>query len=163
MQALDRLIRETHILWKKAKERAAERCRATLPQVALKLDECQMFQGNESLAEIAELMYSPQGREFMTATQFPSLETFRRYVPFAPEQYDIWIDCGKTEMENPERCIIVGDTQVKITCNGLKAYTIILMHGATADITASGYAVVHVEKDRTSKANIIVHDHAKVL
>lgn len=108
-------------------------------------------------------MYSPQGREFMTATQFPSLETFRRYVPFAPEQYDIWIDCGKTEMENPERCIIVGDTQVKITCNGLKAYTIILMHGATADITASGYAVVHVEKDRTSKANIIVHDHAKVL
>lgn len=91
---MEDLIRSTYKKWLTAKTYAANRCRHSMPEVARKLDECRMFTGEETLPELCGLLFTPQGKEFMLANKFPNLVTFRKFIPYHPEQYKIYIDCG---------------------------------------------------------------------
>lgn len=160
---MQELVNSTQKDWLEAKHRAAERCRRKYPEVAQRLEECQMFKGDESLKELSELIFSPQGREFMLANDFPGIETLRKFKPYHPERFGIYIDSGKMEITDPGRCLVAGDTQIRIICRETKANNIILMHGAKADVEASGYSVVRIEKDRTARSKTKIQDHARIL
>lgn len=134
-----------------------------MPDMAARLDNCSMFTGHENLPELVALMFSPQGREFMLANQFPDLETLRRYKPLSPESLGVYIDCGKITLTDPGKVFLIGDTTAEIFCRQTANNTVILMHGATADIYASGYSVTHVEKDRNSSFTATKSNRAVIL
>lgn len=160
---MEDLIKSTFKKWIEAKRYAANRCRHTMPELASKLDECQMFTGEEDLRSLIDLMFEPRGREFMLANSFPTLATLRLFKKYQPEQYNVFIDSGQIEISNPERCFLIGKTRAVVKCNELLANNIILMHGAEADVFASGFAVVHIEKDRKSNCNVSTNDNARIL
>ena len=160
---MENLIKSTHKKWHEAKNYAANRCRRTLPDVARKLDLCEMFTGEETLPQLVELIFSPQGREFMLANQFPNIATFRKFKPYEPEKFGVYIDAGAITINEPGKVFLIGKTNAEIYCRKTRANEIILMHGASAKVYASGYSVVHIESDRKSGAEINLYDNAKAL
>lgn len=160
---MEDLIKSTYKKWIEAKKYAARRCRHTFPNVAKQLDECTMFTGNETLPELVEKIFSPQGREFMLANLFPTLTIFRKFKKYNPEQYKVYIDCGLIQIDNPGSCMLVGNTEANIRCTETVKNNIILMHGAKADVFGYNYAVIHVEKDHKSKCDIYTFNNARVV
>nr|DAL02900.1 MAG TPA: hypothetical protein [Caudoviricetes sp.] len=160
---MENLIKDIQREWLRVKSDAARRCeRAGQHEMAAKLAACQMFTGIETLPELVDKMFSPQGREFMTAFGFPDVETCRRFIPYHPEQYGVFIDAREIAVNDPKRVWLIGNTSARITCAKTQGNTIVVMHGATADITAAGYSVVKIESDKRSNANVTIADHAVV-
>lgn len=157
------LVRSIQKKWLSVKTYAANRCRHIMPDVAKKLDECKMFTGEETLPELADLLFSPQGKEFMLANKFPNLATFRKFLPYHPEQYKIYIDCGCIKLEDPGRCLLVGNTQANIICKATQMNNIILMYGARTEIKCYEYALIKIEKDTKSRFDVFTYDKARVL
>lgn len=160
---MDKLIHTTHEKWLQAKNYAAKRCRRSQPDVAVQLDNCAMFTGEENLQELTALMFTPQGREFMLANRFPTLTHFRKFKQYNPEQYGVYIDAGSITINEPGNVYLIGNTTAEIYCRKTQSHNIILMHGATAKVYASGYAVVKIETDRKSTAETFAAQSAKIL
>lgn len=160
---METLIKDIHADWRNAKARAEQRCaRAGQHGVAAKLAACDMFTGAESLSGMVELMFAPQGIEFMTKFGFPDMKTFRRFIPYHPERYNVYIDAREIAVTDAKRVYVIGNTFARIQCAKTQNYTIVLMHGARADVMASGYAVVKIEHDAKSRADVHVFDHVIV-
>lgn len=160
---MDNLITSTHKQWQEAKKYAAKACRATSPDMARQLDNCTIFTGDETLSELAALIFTPQGWEFMLANRFPSLNLFRKYKRFQPEQYGVYIDAGEISLKEPGKAFLIGNTKATIHCTETRLTDIILMHGAEATVIARGYAVIHIEHDRKSTATVNATSTVKVL
>ena len=145
-------IVEAQKKWRRAKVLASASCiRQGKRDVAEKLNVCNMFKGTESMEEMIPLMFSAQGAEFLTTYGFPDIETFRMFKKYHPERFGVYIDCGKINLSGVQRAFLVGNTQAEIKCDETALYRIILMHGASAEIEASGYSVVKIEKDGVSE------------
>lgn len=157
---MEELIKSIHKKWLNTKRYAANRYRRSLPELARQLDECAMFSGNESLTELAELMFTPQAREFMLANRFPNLSIFRKFKPYHTEQFNIYIDSGQLTLDDPGRCILIGNTEADIICRKTQKNDIIIMHGASANVYGYDFAVLNIEKDRKSKADVYTQDNA---
>ncbi len=160
---MDELIKSTHKKWREAKTYAAKRCKRTRPDLAAQLNNCQMFTGKENLAELASLIFEPQSREFMLANLFPNLSIFRKFKSYNPEQFGVYIDCGSITLNDPGKVFLIGNTHAEVFCRKTISNTVVMMHGAEADIYAGGYSVVTVETDRKSHAKITASQTAKVL
>ena len=152
-------IVEAQKKWQKAKDQARRIC---LERGKSELAD-PMFKGTETLEEMISLMFSAQGSEFLTRFGFPSLETFRKFIKYHPEKMGVWIDKGKIALSGEKNIFVVGNTTAVIKCDQTALYRIILMHGASAEIEASGYSVIKIEKDGVSSYNIKVSDNAKVM
>lgn len=157
---MEELVKSIHRKWLDTKRYAANKCRRSFPEVARQLDECAMFSGEESLTQLAELIYTPQGREFMLANHFPTLSTFRKFKPLNPEQFKVYIDSGKITLHDPGKCFLIGNTEAEIICRETQKNDIVLMHGARANVYGYDYAVLNVEKDRKSKADVYTQGNA---
>lgn len=158
------LIKKIQKDWETAKADAQSSCAsAGNLELAQKLGACDMFKGTEDLEQLINLMFTPKGVEFLTAFNFPDLATFRKFKKYHPERLGVYIDCGKIALDEPKRAFLVGNTTATVKCRELQATRLVLMHGAEADITASGYAVVKIERDATAEVRYEVKDHAKVL
>lgn len=131
--------------------------------LAAKLNACQMFKGDESIEDLAALMFSPQGVEFLTRYKFPDLAVFRKFKRFSPERLGVYIDAGQITLKNPEKAFLVGNTVAVIEYDELKAKRLVMMHGAKATVEASGWAVVRIDTDGTCNVDVKKADHAKVL
>ena len=84
------LIKQTQEAWKAAKKDAEKQCEQAQDfDMARKLAACRMFSGEETVEEMINLMFTPRGAEFLTRYRFPSLDIFRKYKPFNPEQYGV--------------------------------------------------------------------------
>lgn len=163
MEAKD-IIRLTHAQWAVAKEQRQHRCEASnRSDIARKLAQCEMFKGTEDIGELAELFKTPQGLEFCLAANFPSLATFRLFKPYNPRQYDFYIDAGNIKLRNPETAILIGKTNATIECDTCKMHTIVTMHGASATVTASGWAVVRTEAGVSTNIIRRTSDNAIIL
>lgn len=157
-------IKEAQKKWSAAKDAAQTSCeRSHMYEMARKLSLCKMFTGDESLQEMINLMFSPQGAEFLTTYRFPDIATFRQFKKYHPEQYGVYIDAGKISLSEPRRAFLVGNTTAEIKCSQTAANRLILMCGASARVEASGYSIVKIEKDDVSKVDVIKSDFAKVL
>lgn len=150
--------------WQKAKAQAERYClEHGKGELAKKLSICQMFRGDESLEDMVSLMFSAQGSEFLTRFSFPDIATFRKFLKYNPERLGVYIDKGEIALRGEKNIFVVGNTTARIKCDETALYRIILMHGASADIEASGYAVLNIEKDGVSGYKIKVSDNAKVM
>lgn len=151
--------------WQTLKMQESIRCRQEGDSdLAQKLAGCSALKGDEDLGDICALALSPKGIEFITEYHFPKLELFRKFIPFKPERFGIYIDKDIIIKDNcPRDIFLIGDTNAEIELHDRKLYHINLAHGARAVITVSGYSVVRICKDGTS--SVVVHkaDSAKIL
>lgn len=139
-------IKQIHSQWLVAKEQRRLKCEAhNMNEVARKLAACTLFTGKEDIPELARLFTSPQGLEFCLAANFPNLATFRLFKNSNPTRYGIYIDAGDITLHNPKTAVLIGRTTATIHCNKCQNSTIVTMHGATATVLASGWAVVRTE------------------
>lgn len=157
-------IKDAQRKWLEAKAKAARlRESEGNADLAAKLNACQMFKGDESLEGLVDLMFSPQGAEFLTKFGFPDLRTFRKFKKYHPERLGVYIDCGEIVLNDESRVFLVGNTAAKLNYSKTQGNRVVMMHGATATIIAEGYSVVKVENDGSSKMSLIKKDSARVL
>ena len=157
-------IKEAQKKWRVAKDAAQASCEKSYQyDMARKLSLCQMFTGDESMEEMINLMFSPQGAEFLTTYRFPDIETFRKFKKYHPERFGVYIDAGKIALSETRKVFLVGNTTAELKYSEIAGNRLILMCGASAHIEASGYAIVKIEKDDISKVEIVKSDFAKVL
>lgn len=158
------LIKRIQSEWKAAKDAAQAQCaNAGQYEIAQKLGACEMFHGNETLEELIKLMFTPQGIEFLTTYNFPDIETLRLFKKYHPERFGVYIDCGKISLSEVRKVFLIGDTTAKVKYREIAGNRLFLMHGAHASVVASGYSVVKIEKDSSSKVEYIAQDDAKIL
>lgn len=130
---------------------------------ALLLGACDKINDVDSWASLCRLFFTSQGQEFCEQHNFPTIETFREIKDDVREQC-VFVDCGDIEVPSQPYTCIVGDTQATIKASGVKyRHTIILMHGASATIEASDYAVVRVVNISGGSVNINKDNTVKVL
>lgn len=139
---------------------------------ATELGACNKTKGITTLAELVALFTSPQGREFCIKHNYPSREQWRQIADhWSAEElsrYGVYVDLPSDYTEtqdNPGTIIAVGETtHIDIRIWGAdKLYRIMLMHGATATITASHYAVFDIEAGNGCKYQITKDETARQL
>ncbi len=161
---MEELIKKIQAEWKAAKDAAQAQCADSgRYEMAQKLGACDMFKGNESLEELIALMFSPRGIEFLTTYNFPDIGIFRRFKKYHPERFGVYIDCGKISLSEARKVFLIGDTTAEIKYRETAGNRLFLMCGAQASIIVSGYSVVKVEKDKSSRVDYIVQGNARIL
>lgn len=153
--------------WKAVKESAATDCdNKGLPNLAKAYRECSMFNGTESIEELAKLITSVRGAEFCVRYNFPNIVTLRHFKDERPERYGVYIDERALYLKDPEQSTILlaGRTAatIEITDNS-RAYKVILLCGAKAIINARKWSVVHVQASVGSFAVRNPSDNAIIL
>lgn len=134
-----------------------------LYEKASSLDACSRFSGKETEKELIDLFFSPQGMEFCGKNNFPSIEDFRHFSKESAKRQGLYVNAGKIQAENRSRIAVIGDTDAELDyTDGSKRHIVVLMHGAKAHITASGFAVVFVY-NYGGEIDVKTQDYAKVL
>lgn len=114
-------------------------------KAALRAGACQKVKKANTIAALAELFFSPQGKEFCEEHNFPDIETFRSLDKDMLSELGIMVDAGGITAHNRKNITLVGRTHAELIYEGTEAkYTVVLMHGASAKIRAGSHAVVEV-------------------
>ena len=109
---------------------------------AVGLGACDKSETASDWKSLAWLFFSPQGREFCKNNNYPTLDMFRA-MKGNVEAYGVHVEENVKEV-NTSKAIISGTAE--LTYHGTaKAYTVIIMHGASVRIKVGNYAVVRVE------------------
>lgn len=109
---------------------------------ALGLGACSHSSKATDWKSLAWLFFSPQGREFCKNNNYPTLDMFRG-MKGNVEAYGVHVE-ENVKAVNTSKAIISGTAE--LTYHGTdKAYTVIIMHGASVRIKVDNYAVVRVE------------------
>jgi hypothetical protein len=133
---------------------------------AKKAGACPLITGKEDVDSLMKLFFTPQGTEFCIKYNLPTMETLRLFRGMQAARGGFYIDVP-VKLKNPGNIALFGrDTLAELEYNDVGVrHQVVLMHGARAKITASGYAVVFifnagggVEADEKDRAKIIVHD-----
>lgn len=118
---------------------------------------CELLRPNMTPTELCHLLRSPQGEEFILKG-LPTLSLWRLVGEEYKEllaQHHIYLDAGYLELDGETtRRIAIGATHLRITADQPKLYNVTLIHGAKADVQATNWAVVSVERDAQSTAYI---------
>lgn len=158
------IISNIHRQWLIAKEQMRQRCeRAHNTNMADKLAKCVMFKGTESIEEIARLFTSAQGLEFCLAAGFPNLATLRLFKRCDTKRFGVYIDAGEIKLTNPHKAILIGRTTATIKCDTCERHEVVTMHGASATVLASGWAVVATTAGRGTNITSKASDNAIIL
>lgn len=116
-----------------------------------------------SVEELAALFFSPQGREFCLRHGFPGRDLWRSIRLCCPDiaRLGIYIDVGNITVNLSVPTVFIGDTHATATTGAdASLHRVVAMHGASAIITASGYAVVAVEAMPHTAIDVVLTDHA---
>lgn len=112
-------------------------------KIANRLGACRLLHGTESKEELMRLLLTPQGTEFCTKNNFPSMEQLREFRGEKAESMGIYIETD-VELTNPVKVFLAGSKAI-LHFDTIGRYNVILMHGSEAEIHASNYAVVFVK------------------
>lgn len=162
-------IDEMAQVWAKLKAEEIDKCtRYGYEKIADKFRTCSMMNGTESLPEICELLFKPQGREALISLQFPSLNQFRGFTKMTLEKYGVYIDSDAKFAEpkthnNPKQCAFIGDTTATVAVDATIATIVIAAYGAHVKVRAAGWSVVNITCDKYSTVEVEKYDHAKIL
>lgn len=128
------------------------------------LGACDSFTEATNIREIIEMLFSPQGVEFCLKRCFPSIELFRQLGAVEDAKpIGVFIDCGDITLTDPQRAFLIGNTHAKVKYTATQGNVLYLMHGAKASVTAGGYSVTHIEKDKISSYTVNKVDNAEIL
>lgn len=129
-------------------------------EIANRLGACRLLHGNENKEDLMRLLLTPQGTEFCTKNNFPSMEQLQWFRGEKAESMGIYIDTD-VELTNPVK-VFLADSNAVLHFDTIGRYNVILMHGAKAEIHASNYAVVFV-KNAGGEVEIDKDDTALIL
>lgn len=123
---------------------------------ALTIGACDKICGVTDYASLVKLFFSPQGQEFCEANNFPTHSYFKA-IKNDVKPYNVFVDCGDMTIANIPHIALVGKTHANIRLSGLDSvYTVMLMHGATAHVEASNYAVIKIVN--ISGGDVAIHN-----
>jgi hypothetical protein len=126
-----------------------------------KMKHCERVTGKETLQQLTDLMFTPQGIEFCIANNFPKIEDLRKLDNSFAISNNIFIDANGN-LKNVGRIAVFGNSDIEIKyTNNDKSHHILAMHGAKVKIIAEGYAVVFVES-KGATIEVEKKDMAKV-
>ena len=124
---------------------------------------CDLLRPNMTPTELCHLLRTPQGEEFILKG-LPTLSLWRLIgegYKVLLAQHHIYLDAGYLELDGETtRLIAIGATHLRITADQPKLYNATLIHGARADVLATNWAVVSVERDNNSQSCIVCTDNA---
>lgn len=161
---MNKLIRHIYKEWKSVKKRAQQECEnSALFNMAEQYRACCMFKGTEDIEQVVRLFTSPQGVEFCQRYNFPDIQTLRKFKQYDVDRFGVFIDAGGIALNNVRRVVLVGDTHATITCGNTWRYEIIMMHGAKAEVNASGWAVVSITNKTGCEVKVTATERAKIL
>ncbi|MBO4999959.1 MAG: hypothetical protein J6C58_03905, partial [Bacteroidaceae bacterium] len=112
-------------------------------EIANRLGACRLLHGTENKEELMRLLLTPQGTEFCTKNNFPSMEQLQKFRGEKAESMGIYIGTD-VELTNPVKVFLAGSKAI-LHFDTIGRYNVILMHGVEAEIHASNYAVVFVK------------------
>lgn len=112
---------------------------------AIELGACEKTGGVSDWKTISWLFFSPQGVEFCSKNNFPSIDVFRQINNEALVINNIFVDAGSIQRVNDSNIAIIGDTDAELVFDDpTKTHKVIVMHGAKVFVTARNYAVVRL-------------------
>lgn len=117
---------------------------------------------HRSIDALAHLVFTPQGIEFCTKNQFPTLPTFRQFKQFGLEEYGIFVDAGEVALCGVPQVLLVGRTFATLSYSETKRYEVALMHGAKAVVNASGWSVVDITGGKGCDVQRRISDNAYI-
>ena len=124
---------------------------------------CELLRPNMTPTELCHLLRTPQGEEFILKG-LPTLSLWRLIGEEYKEllaQHHIYLDAGYIELDGQTtRFIAIGATHLRLLAKQPKLYNVTLIHGARADVLATNWAVVSVERDNNSQSCIVCTDNA---
>lgn len=107
------------------------------------LGACNLKEEVDSLESAVRMMFTPQGREFCIKTGFPTLEFLRKHKEELNDIPYVFIDTDLVRVHDHHEVLVAGNAAVTFYADKPDAiYKVIAMHGATACVRASNYAVV---------------------
>lgn len=159
------IIENLHSQWRATKAKAEIECESRqLGNLAQAYRECQMFKGSEDFNAICDLYKSTRGLEFCIRYHFPSLSALRLFKSEDTVSKGIYIDAGKVEIHDPtQKILLIGNTQATVYCSETRRYEIAVLHGAEADIHASGWSFVSVQQEQGTSVLNFKSDNAIII
>lgn len=116
---------------------------------------CQKLDKISDYRSLVWAFFSPQGIEFCEKHNYPGIETFRAIKDYVKNR-GVYVDRGDVSLKGQRHICLVGNTHATIEAQGVKCvHTVILMHGATATIHASNYAVIKIVNISGGKVEVI--------
>lgn len=119
---------------------------------------CGRIDDIQSVASLAELMFSPQGREFCEKTKFLRVDRLN-HIASEAEEYNVFI--GKQNIITTAHTTAFIGSRGRVLCSGTDAiYNIIIADNSHVEIVATEYAVVlvtsinssyNITKDKTAR------------
>lgn len=108
-----------------------------------------------SLNELAELMFTPHGREFCADNDFPTRADINDRNFARLRDMGIYVNAGKVEITDPENVCFIGKTEAVVTISGPDhIFRVVALDKAKVHVKASGYAVGSVEASKTATITI---------
>ena len=124
---------------------------------------CNLMEGGENTDDLIELFFTPQGIEFCSEYNFPSMQALTPFRGMQAARGGFYIDTP-VKLKNPKRVALFGkDTVAELEYDDVsQRHEVVVMHGAKAIIKASGYAVVFVT-NVSGEVETDIRDSAKIL
>lgn len=126
------------------------------------LGACNLYKQAKNVKGLADLFFSPQGREFCIKHDFPSVYMWRQLKAEHITNYGVFCDVGHFESVGGKMYGLIGKTTAELKFDTINNYLVILQHGAKATIKASNYAVVKIEKGEGCEVVTINEDGTAV-
>jgi hypothetical protein len=124
---------------------------------------CSMLKGNEDLEGLIRLFFTTQGIEFCTKHNLPTVETLRLFRGMQAARGGFYID-ATIKLKNAVNVALFGEltiAELEYDDVGVR-HQVVVMHGAKAKITVSGYTVVFVA-DGGGTIETELKDNAKII
>lgn len=129
---------------------------AHIKDIAQQIGACDKITGVTGYESLVQLFFTPQGREFCRSHNYPTIVLFES-ISDDVRPYNVFVNRGDIEVYNVHNIALIGNTHAKIKMRGVDdIYRVLLMHGATAEIEASHYAVGIV--DNISGGDVAIHN-----
>lgn len=126
----------------------------TILKKAESLGACGKTRNVACMDDLAELLFSPQGMEFCSGKGFPTIGDLGMIPSDELERNGVYFNSGVVTAVNRKRLAAIGGTVLNAVYDGdAESYTVFLLHGGKAVISASGYAVVSIHGEGEVSVN----------
>lgn len=136
--------------------------------LAAKYEDCTALNDVEDIKGVCDMLFTPQGSEYVVDTKLPSMFLFRKFKKFGTERYGVYIDSNKAfafplNLVAPKRACFIGDTTATVTLTFPGSIHIMALRGAKVRVIAKAWSIGVIIKDDESTVETEVYDHAKIL
>jgi hypothetical protein len=116
-------------------------------------NKCGMIEKSFDIKDWVSLIFG-EAQMFCLRHKFPSLPMWSELdKKFDIARYEIYVNKGKITLAPQKEVILIGDTEATLTYSKLRAYHVVVMHGATVNVKASGRAVVFMRAEDNCTIN----------